>query len=147
MGTTETFESCSPDETHAIGLRIGRGLSVGDCLALVGGLGAGKTALARGLAEGLGADASLVSSPTYVLLQEYPGPVPMFHVDLYRMTAPEAEFADLGIEEMLAAGVVVVEWADRAPDALPRTHRQITMEITGETSRRISLASIDRRGG
>ena len=88
-----------------------------------------------------------MSSPTYVLLQEYPGPVPMFHVDLYRMAAPEAEFADLGIEEMLAAGVVVVEWADRAADALPRIHRRITMEITGETSRRISLASINRRGG
>jgi len=113
----------------------------GDCLALVGNLGAGKTAFVRGLAEGLGCDAGLVSSPTYVLVQEYPAKdgLGLFHIDVYRMSEPEAELADLGLEEMLESGVVVIEWADRVERALPRPHLRLRIEIDGETSRRFTL--------
>ncbi len=138
---TDVFETTSPTETHALGKRLAGRLRVGDCVALIGGLGAGKTVFVRGLAEGLGCDGQLVSSPTYVLVQEYPSTsgVNLYHLDLYRMTDPQRELADLGLEEMLADGAAVIEWADRAHDALPRTHMRITIEIDGPTHRRFVL--------
>jgi tRNA threonylcarbamoyladenosine biosynthesis protein TsaE len=137
----QTFETRSPEETHALGRRMAGELRRGDCLALVGNLGAGKTALVRGLAEGLGCDAGLVSSPTYVLVQEYPARdgLGLFHIDLYRMSEPEAELADLGLEEMLENGVVVIEWADRVAAALPKDHLKLSIDIDGETSRHFTL--------
>ena len=139
----ETHETHSPDETLAFGLRFAERLSVGDCIALVGQLGAGKTALVRGLAEGLGLeDTRLVSSPTYVLVQEYPGRTPIFHIDLYRMVDPQAELADLGLEEMLEEGVTLIEWADRAATALPTNRWEIAIEITAESSRKFTVSRI-----
>ncbi len=142
---TETFETHDPKQTRVLGRRIGKNLGIGDCIALVGELGAGKTALVRGLAEGFGCDVRMVSSPSYVLVQEYPGrnQTPFYHVDLYRLPAPEPEFADLGIEEMLRDGVVVIEWSDRAAPALPIPRRQITIEILGKTSRRWIIADVE----
>ena len=135
----QTFETNNPNETHALGKRLAEQFSAGDCIALVGDLGAGKTVLVRGLAEGLGCDVQLVSSPTYVLVQEYPGRWPLYHIDLYRLGDPAAEFADLGVEEMLEAGVVVIEWADRAEPALPRRRTTIRIDVTGETARRFRV--------
>ncbi|MBT3201848.1 MAG: tRNA (adenosine(37)-N6)-threonylcarbamoyltransferase complex ATPase subunit type 1 TsaE [Phycisphaerales bacterium] len=132
----ETHQTNSPEETFDFGRDFAKRLTTGDCVALIGGLGAGKTALTRGLAAGLGLDDTrLVSSPTYVLVQEYIGTTPIFHLDLYRMTDPHAELADLGLEEMLEEGVTLIEWADRATDALPRKRWEITIEITAESSR------------
>lgn len=140
--TFETFKSNSPEETHALGQELAKRLHTGDCLAIVGDLGAGKTAIVRGLATGLGLDdPRMVSSPTYVLVQEYPGRMPIFHLDLYRMTSPAAELADLGLEEMLEEGVVLIEWADRASDALPANHITLKFEIVGENSRTLTLSS------
>jgi tRNA threonylcarbamoyladenosine biosynthesis protein TsaE len=133
------IDTHSPEATQAAGKQLGATLTVGDCIALVGELGAGKTMFVRGLAEGLGCDVQLVSSPTYVLCQEYPGRLPLFHIDLYRMSDAAAELADLGIEDMLAEGVVVIEWADRAPDAMPQPHRTVHIEHTGDISRRLSV--------
>jgi tRNA threonylcarbamoyladenosine biosynthesis protein TsaE len=130
----------SPDETVALGRELAKRFRPGDCLALIGNLGAGKTCLVRGLAEGLGCDAALVSSPTYVLLQEYPGAVSLYHLDLYRMVDPAAELADLGLEEMLAEGVVAIEWAERALEALPRPLHEIHIAHTGDTTRSIRVA-------
>ena len=140
----ETFETAGLAETCALGRRLARRLGVGDCVALVGELGAGKTALVRGLAVGLGLkDQRLVSSPTYVLVHEYPARLPVYHLDLYRLTVPEAELAELGLREMLADGVVLIEWADRAERALPRRHWRIDIEITGEDDRRFTLRRIE----
>ena len=142
---TETIETNDPKQTHVLGRKMGRQLAVGDCIALVGELGAGKTALVRGLAEGFGCEKQMVSSPSYVLVQEYPGRdhAPFYHIDLYRLRDPEMEFADLGVEEMLLDGVVVIEWADRAEPALPVPRRRIAIEILGKTSRRWIIADVE----
>ena len=144
-GEMETFDTRSVRGTIAFGRRFARRLNRGDCVALIGELGTGKTALVRGVAAGLGLDDErLVSSPTFVLVQEYPAREPVYHMDLYRLATPEAELADLGLDEMLADGVVLIEWADRAGDALPRPRWQIELEITGPRARRFRVARVQR---
>ncbi|NLF33230.1 MAG: tRNA (adenosine(37)-N6)-threonylcarbamoyltransferase complex ATPase subunit type 1 TsaE [Planctomycetes bacterium] len=134
----------SLDETIALGRRFAARLGVGDCVALDGPLGAGKTQFARGVALGLGLDdGRMVRSPTFVLMQEYPARVPIYHLDAYRLGDPQAELIDLGFEEMLADGVVLLEWAERAPSLLPEGTWHVTIEITGPTDRRFTI----RRGG
>src|SRR5437870_807118 len=109
--------------TESLGRRLGSLLFPGAVVALVGPLGAGKTQLVRAIAEGLGiADSRLVSSPTFVLIQEYPARLPIYHFDAYRLRS-EAEFYDLGGHEYFASdGVCLVEWADRIQGCLPREH-------------------------
>ncbi len=140
----EQFRTDSPERTVEAGRRIAGRLGAGDCVGLTGPLGAGKTVLVRGVATGLGvADERLVSSPTFVLVHEYPASVPVFHVDLYRMAEADAELAELGLEEMLADGVVLIEWADRASAALPRPRWQVDIEMTGPNERKITLSRIE----
>jgi tRNA threonylcarbamoyladenosine biosynthesis protein TsaE len=107
----------SPAETEAAGERLGQRLRTGDMVLLKGELGAGKTTLVRGVARGVGS-AALVASPTFQLVRTYPGRVQLAHIDLYRIESP-SELGDLGLEELLMQGAVVVEWGDRleAPDA------------------------------
>jgi len=139
----QVFDTKNPRETFLLGRNLAVGLGAGSCIALVGDLGAGKTALVRGLADGLGAEAQMVSSPTYVLVQEYPArDTTLFHLDLYRMVDAQGELEELGMEEMLAGGVVVIEWADRACDALPLERIEIVIEITGENTRRFTIKQI-----
>jgi tRNA threonylcarbamoyladenosine biosynthesis protein TsaE len=101
----------TPAETEAAGEQFGGGLAQGDLLLLEGDLGAGKTTFVRGLVRGVGSSAH-VASPTFQLIRIYPGRVQVAHVDLYRLQA-EAELADLGLDELLEGGAVVVEWGDR----------------------------------
>jgi tRNA threonylcarbamoyladenosine biosynthesis protein TsaE len=126
--------------TAAFGRRLGSLLFPGAVVALVGELGAGKTHLARAIAEGLGVpDGRVVTSPTFVLVQEYEGRLPVYHFDAYRLRS-EGEFADLGADEYFqAGGVCLVEWADRVPGALPAEHLCVALSITGETSRRAAV--------
>ena len=139
----ETSETKSVSGTIAFGRRFARRLRRGDCVALTGPLGAGKTVLVRGIAEGLGLrDARLVSSPTFVLVQEYPADETVYHVDLYRTVRAAEELAGLGLEEMLAEGVVLIEWADRAEGALPRPRWEIEIVPTGEKARSFRLRKI-----
>ena len=148
MSSMETFETKSVAGTVGLGRRLARRLGAGDCVALTGELGAGKTVLVRGIAEGLGlTDRRMVSSPTFVLVQEYPARVPIYHIDLYRLTSPGEELADLGIEEMLSGGVVLVEWADRAGQALPRPRWAVRIEITGPHERRFTVERVERVAG
>ena len=109
--TTLPEVSTSPSQTEAAGERLGKRLRVGDLVLLMGELGAGKTTFVRGMARGTGSSAS-VASPTFQLVRVYPGRVQLAHVDLYRIEKP-SELADLGLEELLDAGAVVVEWGDR----------------------------------
>jgi tRNA threonylcarbamoyladenosine biosynthesis protein TsaE len=101
----------SPAETEAFGERFGRRLRVGDMVLLTGELGAGKTTFVRGVARGVGSSTP-VASPTFQLVRVYTGRVQLAHVDLYRVEN-SSEFVDLGLEELLDQGAVVVEWGDR----------------------------------
>lgn len=140
----EKFETRSVRGTLGLGRRLAGRLVRGDCVGLAGQLGAGKTILVRGIAAGLGlADQRIVASPTFVLVREYPADVPVYHLDLYRLADPEEELAMLGVEEMLADGVVLVEWADRAREALPRPRWDIDIEITGRRARRFHVRRMD----
>jgi len=123
-----------------LGRRLGNRLFPGAVVALIGPLGAGKTFLARAIAEGLGvADSRVVTSPTFVLIQEYDGRLPIYHFDAYRLKAVR-EFADLGVGEYFSGdGVCLVEWADRVMELLPAERLEIRLEVTGETSRRAVL--------
>jgi tRNA threonylcarbamoyladenosine biosynthesis protein TsaE len=110
-------------ETSAVGSGLARSLDAGSVVLLIGELGAGKTAFVRGLAEGLGIDPELVSSPTFTLIQEYRGGrLPLHHVDLYRLRSIEID--DLGLDElMLGGGVTAIEWPDRLPREVPSAVR------------------------
>lgn len=132
--------------TRTFGCRLGQRLGVGSVVALVGPLGAGKTHLARAIAEGLGIpDSRVVTSPTFVLVQEYAARLPIFHFDAYRLKT-EAEFADLGVHEYFEGdGVCLVEWADRVPGWLPAEHLRIALSVTGETSRCAEMESWGER--
>jgi tRNA threonylcarbamoyladenosine biosynthesis protein TsaE len=132
--------------TEAFGRRLGRLLFPGAVVALVGPLGAGKTQLTRAVAEGLDIiDGRAVSSPTFVLIQEYRARLPVYHFDAYRLRG-EGEFFDLGAHEYLdGAGVCLVEWADRVPGCLPPEHLRVELSVTGETSRRASVTATGER--
>jgi tRNA threonylcarbamoyladenosine biosynthesis protein TsaE len=131
----ETILTNSEEETSAAGERLAARLRPGDVVLLQGDLGAGKTAFVRGLARGLGVPPEEVSSPTFTLIQEYRGRVPLYHVDLYRLQPVEA--ADLGLDELMSRdGVVAVEWAERWTER-PAAAWQLTFEHAGNDRRRI----------
>jgi tRNA threonylcarbamoyladenosine biosynthesis protein TsaE len=134
------------EATRTFGHRLAERLFPGAVVALVGELGAGKTYLARAIAEGLGvADGRVVTSPTFVLIQEHQGRLPIYHFDAYRLRA-EADFADLGVNEYFEGnGVCLVEWADRVPGCLPADHLRVTLTVTGETSRRATVEATGPR--
>jgi tRNA threonylcarbamoyladenosine biosynthesis protein TsaE len=136
MGTTTLPEivTSSAAETEAEGEKLGRELKPGDLLLLTGPLGAGKTTFVRGLARGTGSEAQ-VQSPTFTLVRVYPGRVQLAHVDLYRVKAA-GELADLGLDELIDEGAVVVEWGDRIES---KTGRVITFETLGGDRRRIQM--------
>ena len=137
-----TIELPDLNATMAFGQELGENLQPGDVVALIGPLGAGKTHLARAIAEGLGIpDSRVVTSPTFALIHEYQGRLPIFHFDVYRLRSP-AEFLDLGVTEYFeAGGVCLIEWADRVIECLPDKRIVITLEITGEASRQLTMES------
>lgn len=136
-------------DTVAIGRAIGGHLVAGDVIVLSGTLGAGKTTLTQGIAQGLGID-DYVTSPTFTLVNEYrpaaAGPA-LYHVDLYR-TSGAAEALDLGLDEYLGladlpAGVAVLEWAERAPDALPPAYLLVRLSRADDVGESASIGSSD----
>ncbi len=131
------LESASPEETRAIGERLGGALQAGDVLLLSGELGAGKTLFVQGLARGLGFEGP-VSSKSFVIMGEYAGREKLYHADLYRLDDPE-QVQDLALDEMTSDGVLAVEWPERAGDVLPEEHLGLRFEVTGQDSRRIHV--------
>jgi tRNA threonylcarbamoyladenosine biosynthesis protein TsaE len=123
---TGLLRSDGPDATRAIGRVLGREAAPGTVLALIGELGAGKTQLAKGVAEGLGIE-TVVNSPTFVLMNEHVGRLRMFHVDVYRLADPEEALAAGLLDEREADGVVVLEWADRLSGWLPDDRLEIEL--------------------
>ena len=133
-----TWQTRCTIETEELGASIGRACTGGEIIALVGSLGAGKTCLVRGLARGLGVPEGSTASPTFALIHEYHGRVPVVHVDLYRLDAEASKH--LGLEEYLdSAAVTVIEWADRIPTLLPRDHLRMELEHAGGDRRLITL--------
>jgi tRNA threonylcarbamoyladenosine biosynthesis protein TsaE len=135
-------ETASVEETHELARRLGRMLAPGDFLALIGPLGAGKTALVQGLAEVLGVEGA-VTSPTFVLMRLHRGEPALCHVDAYRL-ASAAEILDLGIEDWAEESIVALEWADTVPDALPEQRLEIRLEYTDD-GRRIHFRGMGPR--
>src|SRR5947209_20378960 len=134
----ERFASHTPEETEAIGARLAEGLGPGDVVALTGELGAGKTCFTQGLARGLGVKGRAVS-PTFVLVNEYRGRMPVHHVDAYR-TESLTELLDLGLEEMMDGdGVTVIEWAERLEPLLPTRAVRVSIVGVGDEPRAITI--------
>jgi tRNA threonylcarbamoyladenosine biosynthesis protein TsaE len=136
------LDTTSPEGTIRLGAAMGRLCEPNTTIALQGPLGAGKTQLTKGIAEGLGiTDRGRVTSPTFVLEQEYDGRLKIRHLDAYRLAGP-ADLWDIGIDEMCkAGGVVVVEWPERAKEALPDDILWVFLDPTGEMSRRLRFTS------
>ena len=132
----------SPEETDAAGERLGATLGPGDVVALSGELGAGKTVFVQGLVRALGVSTG-ATSPTFVLVNEYRGRLPVHHVDAYR-TASLAELLDLGLDEMMDGdGVTVIEWAERLEPLLPARAIRVRIAGVGDEPREITID--DRR--
>jgi tRNA threonylcarbamoyladenosine biosynthesis protein TsaE len=128
----------SAEETERLGERLGRELVAGDVVALTGELGAGKTCFTQGLTRGLGVLVR-ATSPTFVLVNEYRGRLPVHHVDAYR-TGSVAELADLGLVEMMSGdAVTVIEWAEKLGPLLPPTAIAVHIDGVGDEPRRITI--------
>lgn len=138
--------SNSVQETLAIGECLGRLASPGDFIALTGDLGSGKTHFAQGVARGLGVDPLVcVASPSYTLLNEYSGRIPLYHFDLYRLGG-DADILELGFDEYFyGRGLCLVEWADRLGLELPDEYLKIVFLCSGDTSRTLELVPCGRR--
>ncbi len=140
MSKTVRLISHSPAETIAIGCGLGKLLQPGDILCLAGSLGAGKTCLARGIAIGLGADEARVSSPTFVLAQEYSGRIPMYHLDLYRLKSAD-EVEDAALDEYIGGdGVAVIEWPEVYSPLLNMDRLTVEIGTTATFERELVLA-------
>jgi tRNA threonylcarbamoyladenosine biosynthesis protein TsaE len=132
------LRSESPEETQRLGIGLGRLAHPGDLFMLVGGLGAGKTCLTQGIAWGLDI-AGYATSPTFVVINQYRGRLPLYHIDLYRLDSIE-EVVDLGLDDYLYGnGVCVVEWADKAMNVLPPEHLLVEINYVSETVRNLVL--------
>ena len=139
--------SNSLDETRAFGEKIGKKLDQGIVLALTGNLGSGKTSFVQGLAKGLGVpDNYYITSPSYTLINEYPGRYHLFHIDLYRLEN-YVDFDDIGLYEILRSdGIVAIEWADKLPKDLLIEFLEIHIDIINDESRKICLSADGLKG-
>lgn len=133
--------SRSPEATQALGARLGRQAAAGDVIALYGELGAGKTCLIQGVAAGLGVPPP-VTSPTFILIAEYAGRLPLYHVDLYRTEGLD-EIRALGLEELFDGdGLTVVEWAEKAEALLPARSVRVRIHGVGDEARTIEIEGL-----
>jgi tRNA threonylcarbamoyladenosine biosynthesis protein TsaE len=133
-----TFISKSPEITKHIAKEIGAKIDKGTVIALCGDLGAGKTAFVQGLAEGLEIKA-FVTSPTFIIINQYEGRLPLYHIDTYRLMSNDEMF-ELGYEEFFYGdGVTAVEWAQKIEELLPEEYLRVELEYVGESERKITL--------
>ena len=136
--------SRDPETTRALGAALAGVAEAGDLLSLVGDLGAGKTQFAKGFGAGLGVTAT-INSPSFVLMAEYAGRLPLFHIDLYRLADAADAIASGLLDERQADGVTLIEWGERLGDALPADRLDVLIEGTGDEPRRIRLRASDER--
>ncbi len=135
------IETGEVEQTIELGNLIGSLLKAGDVVALIGQLGAGKTYLTKGIAEGQGVkDRKEVTSPSYVLIKQYMGRIPIYHFDAYRVKSP-GEMYDIDcVGFFWGEGISIIEWADKVMECLPDDFIKITIETVGETSRDIHIS-------
>ena len=134
----ETLTSSGPDETQAIAERFALGLGPGAVIGLTGELGAGKTCFVQGLVRGLGVT-TRATSPTFVLVNEYRGRLPVHHVDAYRVAGP-AEMVDIGLPELIDGdGITLIEWADRVEPLLPARTIRVHLDGLSDNPRTITI--------
>ena len=140
------FTLSSPQETEKFGNALGVNASPGDVLCLDGDLGAGKTTLSQAIARGLQVPADCyVTSPSFAILHEYPGRIPMYHMDFYRLS-DSTEVIDLGFEEYFyLLGLTVIEWSKRAEDILPTDRLGLFIEMGPNDSRRVTCSFFDEK--
>ena len=141
-GSKLTIELASEADTERLGGALAEVVGPGVVIGLVGTLGAGKTRLARAIAESLGVDPGAIASPTFVLIHEYSGRIPISHFDAYRLGGPD-DFDALGAADHWAEGdrLCLVEWADLVADRLPRSTWWVRIELDGPTGRRVRVES------
>lgn len=134
------------DETESLGQALASHLKIGDLVLLEGGLGAGKTTLVRFLCRSLGVPESIaVTSPTFALMHELPGRVPIVHADLYRLSDPD-ELVHLGLEELMPQSVVLIEWGERFGADLGVPDLRIALTLEGEDDRGVEVTALSERG-
>lgn len=139
---TYRYYTRSSGETETLGARLAHLLKAGDVITLEGDLGAGKTTFTKGLAKGLGIT-RVVNSPTFTIIKEYAGSLPLYHMDVYRL---EDSDEDLGFDEYFEGdGVTVIEWAKFIQDFLPEQYLAITIKHVNENEREFSLTPIGER--
>ena len=144
MSPTAEFLTRSADETERVGERLGRRLVPGEVVALSGELGAGKTCFIRGLARGLGVTQG-VSSPTFVIVNQYTGRMPVFHIDAYR-TESLTELLDIGFDEYVSGdSVTVIEWSDKLEPLLPTGAIRVRISGLGDEPRTIRIDAPEPR--
>ncbi len=137
------FFTCTEAETEALGERLGRALPPGGAvIALYGELGAGKTAFVRGLARGLDVKGRVVS-PTFTIVNEFPGKRELFHFDMYRLRGAD-ELFDIGWEDYLSReGVCAVEWSENVPEAFDGSEIRVSIRKTSDTGREITIEGVE----
>lgn len=134
----------SPEETQQLGTKLGELAQLGDVFLLVGRLGTGKTCLTQGIAWGLGIE-GYATSPSFVVINQYQGRLPFYHIDLYRLDRIE-EVIELGLEDYLyGRGVCVVEWAEKALEVLPEEHLLVEISFLSDTGRNFVLKPVGER--
>jgi tRNA threonylcarbamoyladenosine biosynthesis protein TsaE len=140
------IQTRSASETVRIGKTIGTRLLLGDVVALVGELGAGKTQFIKGLAAGLGIENSAyISSPSFTLIHEYPGAIPFYHIDLFRL-GNEQEAEELGLEDYFQGrGITAIEWADKIPSLLPEEYLLISIVYMDKDLRSLEISGKGKR--
>lgn len=132
------------EETVEFGRQLAAVLEGGTAVALIGDLGAGKTRLVQAIAAGMGLPIESVTSPTFTLVQEYLGPIPLRHCDTYRLRNPD-EFLDLGLDELFAPdGIALIEWADRVLHLMPRDMLRIEIRILSPIAREFTISATGR---
>lgn len=135
------FHTDSEQETRELGLRLGRAIPAGTVVSLQGPLGAGKTVIAKGIAEALQIDEAIVS-PTFTLVQEYVGTMPLHHMDLYRLHGID-DFSGIGGEELLYSdGITLIEWSEKIEDILPPGTVRVQIAIGDNGSRDIVISGV-----
>ncbi len=139
------YQSSDESQTDALGAALAEVLPNGAVVALCGTLGAGKTRLVQAIAQACGVDRRSVTSPTFVLAQQYVGRRTLYHLDAYRLQTAE-EFLDLGVEEYFHTdGIILVEWADRVEECLPPDRVQVRIDVESDSSRRFTITALGPR--
>lgn len=133
-----TFVTHSAEETIQLGKKIGSMLQPGAIIAMEGNLAVGKTTITKGIAESLGIEEA-ITSPTFTLISEYEGKMPLYHMDVYRLDSCE-DFINLGVEDLMYGdGVSIIEWSERVREELPKSTITLRLEIRGDGGRDITL--------